>query len=114
MEEFRKGMSWKILPKKQIKLLKTRLERYFKELKESPREESGMSPSMMDPDMTRTERHRQIEISIQVSAFMNGISDISFIVPCMHLTFKVTYCCGCYYCKNPDVEQHLARSWLCM
>ena len=66
--EEKKHISWKLLPRKPAKLLRSTLQRYFKEVKECPREESVgfASSSILDPELTRTERHRQLELAIQV------------------------------------------------
>ncbi|XP_076803788.1 C-myc promoter-binding protein-like isoform X2 [Clavelina lepadiformis] len=65
--EEKKHISWKLLPRKPAKLLRSTLQRYFKEVKECPREESVgfASSSILDPELTRTERHRQLELAIQ-------------------------------------------------
>nr|XP_018671970.1 C-myc promoter-binding protein isoform X3 [Ciona intestinalis] len=67
MMEEKKSISWKLLPKKPAKLLKSTLQKYFKEVKECPREDSngGTMMSLQDPDISRTERHRKIDLAIQ-------------------------------------------------
>uniref|UniRef100_H2ZEF1 UDENN domain-containing protein n=1 Tax=Ciona savignyi TaxID=51511 RepID=H2ZEF1_CIOSA len=66
MEE-KKNISWKMLPKKPAKLLKATLQKYFKEVKDCPREDlnGGSMLSLQDPDLSRTERHRKIDLAIQ-------------------------------------------------
>ncbi|XP_039272461.2 C-myc promoter-binding protein-like [Styela clava] len=65
---YEKKYSWKILPKKPAKHARNILQNLFKEIKHScPRrkDDEGEYIGSLDPELTRTARHMQIEIIIQ-------------------------------------------------
>jgi len=65
MDEKRQ-ISWRMLPRKPAKQLRNTLQKYFKEVKECPREDSIGFTSLVDPDMNRSEKYRHLELDIQV------------------------------------------------
>lgn len=70
MDEELHQVTWKLLPKKPIKVLRATLQRCYKELSKYPREESiGSTSSVKDPDLSRRERHDALERSIQVKFY---------------------------------------------
>ena len=70
MDEKRQ-VSWRLLPRKPAKLLRSTLQKHFKEVKEYPREDSIGYASLNDPDMHRSERYRHLELDIQVRVRRN-------------------------------------------
>jgi len=58
--------TWKMLPRKACKFVKSKLNGCYKELKEATgRNDVSMNSSFRDPDIVRVERHRRIDRDIQ-------------------------------------------------
>ena len=72
----KKGINWRMLPKKPAKFVRAKLQQYYKELKEqSPHGDISLNSSFRDPDIMRVERHNRIERGIQVRT--SGILAVS-------------------------------------